>query len=63
MKMKPWHVSAENANDIPLSKHSQVKASHAGLGLILETESDNTVQNHQLRGGVLLKETFFEYPA
>lgn len=50
MAMKPWQVSAENANDIPLSKHSRVNASHAGLGLILETESDNMVQNHQLRG-------------
>lgn len=50
MRMKPWQVSAENANDIPLSKHSRVNASHAGLGLILETESDNMVQNHQLRG-------------
>lgn len=50
MRMKPWQVSAENANDIPLSKHSRVNASHAGLGLILKTESDNMVQNHQLRG-------------
>lgn len=33
--------------------YSQVNTSHAGLSLILETKSDNVVQNQQLRGFVI----------
>lgn len=51
-EMKHLHVFTGKASDILLFKPAGC-LSHTGLSLILETESDNMVQNQQFKGFVI----------